>query len=382
MRRKVCLFTAHAPSGGGGGAILRSLVPELDEQFEISWCYLAAKPATGFESGWLGAPTIGEGKPLADVARTASLLLGFPTKAWRKLLTQMLSFDCDAYWIVSHNEGLCLARDLLKRTHRPIHLTVHDDWAGALCARSQRYRFLAPLADRVTDSVLGDVKSVDVVSEGMRKVYHDRTGVDSVVVHRPIPWRTMQQSTATHGELRVGHLGSVYSKADFQIFIKALKSYSEEQGLSSRIILWGSHLKPADLPSDLSPIVEFRPTTDEAQVIEELQQCRFVYAMYPFAENLAAFVRTSLPTKLSTYVMAQRPILGHAPDESTMTSFLRNTKVGSLWTTLQLADGRQAIADAAAAKPDESSWRRARDAYFGDENAESMCRAFSQAIAP
>jgi hypothetical protein len=117
-------------------------------------------------------------------------------------------------------------------------------------------------------------------------------------------------------------------------------------------------------------------------VIEELQQCRFVYAMYPFAENLAAFVRTSLPTKLSTYVMAQRPILGHAPDESTLTSFLRNTKVGSLWTTLQLADGRQAIADAAAAKPDESSWRRARDAYFGDENAESMCRAFSQAIAP
>jgi hypothetical protein len=356
------------------------LVPALDEEFEISWRYLASKPAIGFESGWLGAPIIGEGKPLADLARTSSLLVGFQTKGWCNLLTQMLSVDCDAYWIVSHNEGLCLARDLQKRTDRPIHLTVHDDWAGALCARSQRYRLLAPLADRVTDSVLGNVKSVDVVSEGMQRFYHDRTGVDAVVVHRPIPWREMQQAPVRSGELRVGHLGSVYSKADFQVFLKALKSYSEEQSLSARITLWGAHLKPADLPSDLSPIVDFRPTTDEAQVIDELQQCRFVYALYPFAENLATFVRTSLPTKLSTYVMAQRPIFGHAPRESTLSAFLTETGVGRVWDNLNRQNGYDAIRDVLAMTPDANSWDRAAGAFFGKRNVATMGRLLRQMV--
>jgi len=355
-------------------------VPELQAHLKICWYYLATRPAPGYESGWLGNPIIGSGGFLSDALRTASLLGGARPKAWRSLIDKLLATHCDTYWIVSHNEGLCLARDLQKRTDRPIHLTVHDDWAGTLCARSQRYRFLAPLADRLTDDVLGKVKSVDAVSEGMRRFYHDRTGVDAVVVHRPIPWREMQQAPVRSGELRVGHLGSVYSKTNFQVFIKALKSYSEEQSLSPRITLWGAHLKSADLPSDLSPIVEFRPTTDEAQVIEELQQCRFVYAMYPFAENLATFVRTSLPTKLSTYVMAQRPILGHAPDETTLASFLRKTEIGTLWSNLQVADGKKAIADVAAARPDCHAWRQARDAYFGDENVERMRRSFCQAF--
>jgi len=379
MKRKICLFTAHAPSGGGGGAILRSLVPELDGEFEVSWRYLAAKPARGFESGWLGAPIIGEGRPLADSARTASLLLGLPTRTWRELVSRMLSVDCDAYWIVSHNEGLCLARDLHKRTNRPIHLTVHDDWAGALCARSQRYRFLAPLADRVTDRVLCDVRSVDVVSEGMQRLYRDRAGVDAAVVHRHIPWRRIQEAAETVGELRVGHLGSVYSKADFLVFVKALRSYGEEQGLRCRIILWGAHLKPADVPSDLSSIVEFRPTTDEAQVIEELQQCRFVYAMYPFAESLATFVRTSLPTKLSTYVMAQRPILGHSPHGSSLSTFLRQTKLGPLWDNLDVSSGKRAIEQVIAWKNREHLWSNARELFFGENNVRMMTSALGGA---
>ncbi len=376
---RICLFTAHPPTGGGGGAILRSLVPELAAEYEVSWYYVSAQAAAGYESGWLGAPVIGRSNFVVDMAATAALLAGHKSKAWELLLEKMSSLECDAYWIVSHNEGLCLARDLELRTNRPIHLTVHDDWVGALCARSQRYRFLAPLADRVTDSVLGKVRSVDVVSEGMQRFYHDRTGVDAVVVHRPIPWRKMQQPPVLPGELRVGHLGSVYSKADFQVFLKALKSYGEEQGLTPRITLWGAHLKPADLPSDLSSIVEFRPTTEEAQVIEELQQCRFVYAMYPFAENLATFVRTSLPTKLSTYVMAQRPILGHAPKNSTLATFLQKTTLGSLWDSLDLAEGKRAIDQVLSWDNIEDLWGDGREMFFGENNVQRIKASLNRA---
>jgi hypothetical protein len=381
IKGKLCLFTAHAPTGGGGGAILRSLVAALQDDWNIAWKYLSTQPVTGYEPGWLGLPVIGAGSLVGDARRTALLLAGFQSKAWRDLVTKVLSVECDAYWIVSHNEGLCLARDLGRRTKRPIHLTVHDDWAGALCARSQRYRLLAPLAGRVTDSVLRKVRSVDVVSEGMRRYYLDRTGVDSGVVHRPLPWQEVSSTLHNPNEIRVGHLGSIYSKHEFLVFVEALKAYCVEQGCDGKLILWGSHLRPTEVPPDLAAFVELRPTADEKEVLRALRQCCFVYAMYPFASKLQTFVRTSLPTKLTTYVMAQRPILGQAPKNSTLATFLLQTKLGSLWSDLDPTAGKEAIAEAMRLAPTEHEWKQARDAFFGESNVERMRSALRVATA-
>lgn len=369
---KICLFTAHSPMGGGGGAILRSLLPPLAGEFDVAWYYLAQQPVLGHEKGWLGQPLMGQRNAIADVTATTAMLAGMATPRWRKLVEHVLALNCDAYWIVSHNEGLCLARDLGPRTDRPIHLTVHDDWAGALCARSQRYRLLRPIADQLTNRVLKRVRSVDVVSEGMRAFYHQRTGINAVVVHRPIPTDVSASPAVSVNEVCVGHLGSIYSKDEFCIFVEALKSFGAEHGSAVKVIARGAHLRSVDLPESIAPLVDFRATADETQVISELQQCRFVYAMYPFAHGLATFVETSLPTKLSTYVMARRPILGHAPRQSTLASFIKETSLGSVWCNLDLAEGRGAVAVAAAAKIDELTWEQAKDRFFGPKNIERM----------
>jgi len=379
---KICLFTAHSPMGGGGGAILRSLLPPLAGEFDVSWYYLAERSVSRHEKGWLGQPLMGQRNAIADVTATTAMLVGVATPRWRELVERVLALDCDAYWIVSHNEGLCLARDLGLRTNRPIHLTVHDDWAGALCARSQRYRLLASLADRVTSRVLKRVRSVDVVSEGMRNYYRSRAGVDSAVVHRMLPWHGGLQPPVQSSDIRVGHLGSIYSKREFLLFVKALKACCEEQGCAGKVMLWGSHLRPSDVPQVLAPFVELRPTADEKEVEQELRQCRFVYAMYPLASKLKTFVRTSLPTKLTTYVMAQRPILGHAPKNSTLATFLQQTKLGSLWSDLDPAAGKEAIAKAMCLVPTEHEWKQARDAFFGESNVERMRSALRAATAP
>jgi hypothetical protein len=371
-RQRVCLFTAHSPLGGGGGAILRSLVASLRDEIDIVWHYLASKPAQGYEAGWLGRPIIGGSGLGRDIIHTALLLTGFRQQPWRLILEKVQAINCDGYWIVSHNEGLCLARDMVGLTDRPIHLSVHDDWGGGLCAGSSRYRLLGSLADRATDKTLKTVGSVDVVSEGMRSYYRHRTGVDSFIVHRPTPWRAIQKAEIVRNEILVGHLGSIYSSREFLAFLAALKAYCDHHRCMGKVIAWGSHLRLADIPAHLSCFVEFRPTSDEAAIIRELQGCAFVYAMYPFASRRSIFVRTSFPTKLSSYVMAQRPILGHAPENSTLASFLGRTGAGVAWSSVNIADGLTCITKAVRCKVDERTWKAAQQEFFGESNVNRM----------
>ncbi len=378
-QRNICLFTAHSPEVGGGGAILRSLLPDLREDVGVMWCYLAARPVLGHEKGWLGEPLMGHGGAVADLSATTAMLCGVPTARWERLLRQLVDIDCDAYWIVSHNEGLCVARDLARASSRPVHLTVHDDWAGALCARSVRYRLLAPLADNVTRHVLKRVSSVDVVSCGMREYYRRSAGVEAVICHRYLP-QLPPPASQPDGPLIVGHIGSIYSAKELWCFAEAFKRFCVERGEKGRIRFWGCHLSNRDVPRHLEQWVEFCPNAAEEQVVLQLQQCHFVYAMYPFARRLRKFSQTSLPTKLSTYVLAQRPILGHGPADSSLAQVLQQTGLGCLWENRDVAAGERMIASLLGTPVAPAAWERARAAYFGRPKVETLRSALSSLV--
>lgn len=381
MRPKVCLFTAHSPSGGGGGAILRSLVPLLSADFDIEWRYLSPLPDEMLPDGWLGKPLMGEGNPLRDFFETAGMLIGSKTGRWSEIVAAMLLADCDAYWIVSHNEGLPLARFLTQGTDRPVHLTVHDDWAGALCARSQRYLFLSPIAARLSDNVLRSVNSVDVVSEGMQSHYFGRTGIKAEVVHRCIGEAKFTERKKDSSQVRVGHLGSVYSKSDLRVFVNALMSYAKAVGVGAQVVFWGANLRSGELEDDLASFVDLRPHSDEAGIIDALQDCDCAYAAYPFSRRLQLFAQTSLPTKLSTYVAARRPIFGHAPRESTLSDFLVKTGVGKVWDNLSIQHGLDSIRDVLAMRPDARLWNWATGEFFGKKNVEAMAKLLRKAVS-
>ena len=355
-------------------------MPELEDQFEIRWRYLATQPAPGYESGWLGTPIIGSGDFLSDAFRTASLLGGAQPKAWNGLINELLSVQCDAYWIVSHNEGLCVARDLQRQTSRPVHLTVHDDWAGALCARSLRYRLLAPLADRVTRHVLRRVSSVDVVSGGMQDFYRERAGVEAVICHRYLPQLPPLVTQPDYSPI-VGHIGSIYSAQELWCFADAFKLFCDKRGEKGTIRLWGCHLSSSDVPRHLKHFLEFNRNQEEEQVVLQLQQCHFVYAMYPFARILRRFSQTSLPTKLSTYVLAQRPILGHGPADSSLAEFVRQTGVGCMWDNMVATSGQKEIAEIFNSSVATNLWEHARTVCFGRAGLESLRLVFSR-LAP
>jgi len=160
--------------------------------------------------------------------------------------------------------------------------------------------------------------------------------------------------------------------------LKSLQAICRERGQRGRVRLWGCHLQERDIPPELKAWIELCPHADEAKVIEELQQCRFVYAMYPFTPRLRRFANTSLPTKLSSYVLAQRPILAHGPSSSSLAEFLHKTSLGVLWDNMDLTCGQRVVTALCGTLVKPQAWEHARAAYFGASNVEILKSTFSR----
>jgi hypothetical protein len=381
-KRQVVLFSAHSPTIGGGSVILNSIIPRL-KAIDIRWFY--SGDSSGDDPACLRRPIMG-GPILADVPRTFRLLSNRRVKGIEHVVKTLLDQPCDAYWIVSHNEGLRVAYELARRqTGRPVHVSVHDDWEHALCARSSRYRLFGALARKATIETLRKAASFDVIGEGMRAYYQRLVGRDSVVVHRYVaPERLVPpQRTSSEGasEVRAGHIGALYSLPDFLHFVAALKSYCDKAGKQCSILVVGTQFSLSDLPENIRSGVKIIPSMAEDAAARELALCDFVYAMYPLETRYKMFSETSVPTKLGTYVIASRPIFAHCPETSSLSEFIGTTGLGVLCHSLAAPEIENAIARILEMEIKPSQFEAAREAYFGQRNVERIEMALAGAVA-
>jgi hypothetical protein len=370
-KRQICLFTAHSPTSGGGGTILRSLVENMRD-VSVTWYYTGSK-IKGYETGYLGTAIMG-GNILKDIPSTFKMVSGFNNDRINELVGKMLQVPCDIYWIVSHNEGLRIAFELAKRQkERPVHLTVHDDWGGALAAQSVRYRLFRGLTNRLTIKTLQAASSFDVISYGMQNYYKDLSGLKGEVCHRFISTHSLNVKPFKGGaNVNIGHIGRLYKKSSLIAIIKLLKKFYDPKGITPIVKLWGCHLHSESLPDFLRSNVCFYPTASEDEVIPQLAKCDFLYAMYPLEKSLQVFAQTSLPTKLTSYLQAGRPILAHCPQNSTLAEYINTTGLGAIWKSDNEIEGMATLAKLSVINLTEEQLLYARDRYFGENNLHTI----------
>jgi hypothetical protein len=378
-RRRIVLFSPFPPNIGGGSVVLKSLIPQLEE-FDIRWLYTAPHDQQFSAATWIG-PGLGGSSLLHDLSRAAVLWSHVETPRLKYLARELMSRPADGHWILAHNEGTLVARVLMSRGAR-VHLTVQDDVPDGIFGRSRRYRLLAPLARPTYQQTLQQARSVDVISEGMRRYYASRLGLKSVVVHRfisqlpatiPLPPRANQ--------IEVGHIGNIYAAAEWRAFLAALRGYAQRRGLAARMIMVGLAERYRTVAGGFSDMVELIPHTSEEEAVQRLSRCDFVYAMYPFERRADVFRRTSLPTKVSTYLLCQRPIFGHAPAASSLADVLRAHDLGVLCPSSTPVALDAAIEIIAAKTVPRDKYEAARSALFGTQNVIQLANCLADLSA-
>lgn len=379
MNPSVTLVTTFRPGGSGGAVIIDSLLAPLAKRgVDVRWVWFG--PLARAEGERLGENLVG-GPILRDAVRAARIWApGRSAREVSQVVDELLSKTAAPYWVVGHYDGVLIARELATRGV-PVHLSVHDDPAGGLARRSRRYLHLLPLVAARTFEALCVARTVDVVSEGMRRFYLQRFGVDSMVVHRWLPPHSSPSPelppVRSPGRIDIGHIGSVYSLPDLTRLADAVARLRVEDQDARLMIIAPSREVEEQLNRRHANVVEFHKPMEEAEAARTLQGCTMLYAAYPFSRAYRTFRRTSLPTKVSTYVMARAPILAHTPNDSTLNHFVMSTGTGHVTTATNIASIGVAVRTLASSPPSPAAYDRARDMFFGDSGPDRLAVALS-----
>ncbi|MDB5875946.1 MAG: hypothetical protein JWQ07_5388 [Ramlibacter sp.] len=385
--RPILLLTDFPEDAQGGGAvILRSLLLGESERSGIVW----ASPTPPSGSPRDGSVTLAKGSAgrgrrsmFADSVFHAGAL----AEEVREIARQR---SARGLWIIMHGAAVHIAAKLVRDGSLPVHLTVHDDPAYANALRSKRYLALMPWIARDLGRALRGAASVDVIGEGMADRYRRMYGVESTIVHRGLDQAVEPSPGYDRARLglRVGILGNTYNYEQLTVLGRAVAQAASRSGTRGGVVVmgrsYGDRLK-AEMGGQVD--VEITGHLGEAQGIERLRECFALYLNYPFGRRDAVLRQTSFPTKLSTYVMAARPLLMHVPPDSSVMPLATDEPGYAVpWANLDAGDGAAILermwdAPGSAASAHEAAERTRRRYYDLDHNRRVLFAALDALAA-
>lgn len=374
--RHIVLFTPFEPHIGGGGAIFRSLVSCLAD-IQLRWAFLGSGENLPQLANVEFVPlsSFSMGGKVGQMVAEYLIWLGHSNRFLRPMAVKLAEMRPDLIWGNGHMEGLLISELAANRLGVPLHISMHDDLAGAQFARSRKLKHLRGRADNVLKGVLCRANSIDVVGPGMQQYYRDRWGIESVVVHRYIPALPMVEIYSPEsGVLRAGHIGSVYSLPEFLQFVRGLVEFAASQRAKARLLAIGLRQSYAEMIEKSFPGVLERPAghVPDDEVPHLLSRCAFVYSSYPFESTLEVFSRTSSPTKIATYVESQRPILVQAPAGSSSEQIVLGSKLGTVCTSYNRQVLLASMEEIMGINVPRSAYEQARRRYYGFDNVERL----------
>ncbi|WP_218280714.1 glycosyltransferase [Verrucomicrobium spinosum] len=362
---EVVLFTPFHPDSGGGAVVLRTLIAAFSK-LKVRWLYLGDTPSN-FPNSHCIAPSV-IGQPLLkDLSASLKMWTGWGQPELGRIVTSITREQPAVIWTVAMNEGIPVGNIVAEELGIPLHVSVHDDQVGAIAGRSRRYWWMAGLMRKPWLRLLRRASSIDVISDGMKRRYAQLHHVDSFVCHRVITALPEIANSVSGDAISVGHIGNVYSNKEYSCFLLGLRAYRETRRQSLQFYLVGSQPDQVCLAQEIlgSDSVTDYDHLNEIDAVRLLGGTSFVYAMYPFDAKSSEFRRTSLPTKLSTYVQSQRPIFAHAPMDSTLAEVVSNGELGYCCSDLRphvIAEGVEKILSLQVPK---SRFEGVRSAKYG-----------------
>ena len=246
-------------------------------------------------------------------------------KISNEFLTWVKEFSPDIiYSQLSSLDRILFIRDLHEKLQIPVAIHIMDDWPSTISQKGILKSYWHKIIDREFRNLLSASRVLMGISESMNKEYKKRYGYNFIPFHNPIDipfWGAFSKKNYrlknTFVILYAGRIGTGIQNCFFEI-AEAINSLILK-GLKIEL-----HIQPTNFNGILNDLLKF--TFVKINKAVEYKELPKIFAaadllLLPndFGKKSISFLRYSMPTKASEYMISGTPILVYSSIETAVT---------------------------------------------------------------
>ena len=327
--KKIMIVTSFPPEGGfGGGVILRSLLSK-DIKNDVTWVnlnYTRNETCRTTAQGWHYYPTPIIIRGYTYLGKLGNRWLKWKVQSFIKRLNQ--AHKPDIIWMVlDYQIAEQLSYLALIKFHH-LHVSIHDD--PRVVVSNNAYKYHTPeRMQKWCAKVLKQADSIDCISDRMTAYIKSEVKHENVVtITRALcdgKWKKPDIAFLDLINIVMGGFGEMPPPWPHNL-MNALILLEQKMGKPVVFHAFDNSLKPH--ANDRLKVYELMP---ENRFDEFMASMHIGYACDPFeTEAELAFAKTSMSTKVLTYIGHGLPVFYHGPADSTVGDLITKYDIGCI----------------------------------------------------
>ena len=214
--------------------------------------------------------------------------------------------------------------------HLKIPLIVHimDDWPSFISSTGLFKKHWHDKIDKELRTLFNSADILMGISEGMAIEYKKRYGKKFITFHNPINidfWKQHQRDdyslNASPTILYAGRMG-VGIETSLELIAKAVDKVNKELYMSIQFVLQTLEKLPW---FENYTCVEHNSFVQYNDLPRKFAEADFLILPYDFSEKTIRYIKYSMPTKVSEYMVSGTPIIIFSPEETAMVEYAQKS---------------------------------------------------------
>jgi len=254
------------------------------------------------------------------------------------------AFNPDIIYIqVSTREGILFASEIIEYLKIPSVIHIMDDWPSTISNRGLFRKFWHKKIDIEFRNLLEQIDLNLSISEAMSAEYMKRYNKEFLPFHNPIDidlWLPNQKKNYSFvGKEHISLLFSGRIGIGISTSLLEIASAVELlQNRNSKLRLYiqsttGDH--PVLQKLREYPFVIINPPAEYSEIPSIFSGADMLLLANDFNDSAIDYLRLSMPTKASEYMISGTPVIVYSPEETAVSSYFRKNGCGHCVTTNQ-----------------------------------------------
>lgn len=248
----------------------------------------------------------------------------------------LIEFNPEVLYLqVSTREEILFAHELVGFKKWPTIIHIMDDWPSTISSKGPFKMFWAKTIDRELKSLFNRVDLRLSISDAMSAEYLKRYGKTFLPFHNPIEtdvWllHSKREHSLNKEYIKVlysGRIGIGITESLLEVAF-ALESLNKE-GFRAKL-----HIQtPTSDPGIISQVKKFscvviNPFADLKDIPKIFSEADLLVLANDFSKEGLDYLKLSMPTKASEYMISGTPILVYSPEETAVSKFFIQNECG------------------------------------------------------